>query len=83
MTACGLLGAFYTYSYMLNKIERMKKQWLAEMIKMKKQWIDEVNVRSDLLNWMIEEGIYMDGEEFFPAYQEKAKFINIITEHTT
>lgn len=77
------VGGLYTYVYMDIRLNKMKEAWVAEMVKMKKQWIEEVNVRSDLLNWMVEEGIYMDGEDFFPQYQEKAKFVNVITEHTT
>lgn len=81
--AWGLVGVLYTYIVMDIKTNKMKQIWINEMVKMKKQWIDEVNIRSDLLNWMVDEGIYMDAAEFFPKYQEQAKFINLVTEDTT
>jgi len=37
----------------------------------------EVKLKTDLLNWIIGEGLAMPDEEFFPALAEKTRFINI------
>lgn len=43
--------------------------------------VDEMNLRTELINWVITEGVYLEGEQFFPQFSEKASFINIITTH--
>ena len=44
-----------------------------------KQMTDEINMRTDLINWLSSEGVYLDAEDFWPAFSERAKFINIVT----
>lgn len=41
--------------------------------------IDDINIRTDLLNWVVSEGVYMEVDKFWPMYNEHATFINIVS----
>lgn len=58
-----------TYTYMLMRISKQKV-----VVRM----LDDINLRSELLNWITQEGIYLTNEEFFDQFHEKATFINIV-----
>ena len=40
--------------------------------------IDDINLRTDLINWIVQEGILLDAGEFRTTFAEKAEFINIV-----
>lgn len=50
---------------------------LAEVIQKQSE---ELALKTEFINWLIAEGIYLEAEEFFPICTEKAKFINISLE---
>ena len=62
------LGGVLVYDYLSN----IQKQ-------LNDRFVDECNLRTDLLNWITTEGIYLEEDEFFPQYTERARFINIVT----
>lgn len=67
LVAGGLIFGSIMYNFMLNG----RRAFINRLI-------EESTLKTELLNWMVEEGIYLEGEEFYPQYQERAKFLNLV-----
>lgn len=42
--------------------------------------LDEMNIRTDLINWIATVGVYLQADEFWEQYKERAIFINLVSE---
>lgn len=62
-----LLGGIGTYFLLMGA----RRDLILKML-------DDVNLRTDLINWIVTVGVYLPEEEFTQQFQEKATFINIV-----
>lgn len=68
----GTLGASLVYFLMLKARKKM-----VHLV------IEDLNLRTDLINWIVSEGVYLEEDDFFSQYKEKAMFVKIVTNRVT
>lgn len=66
------MGIIIGAAIIFDRMQRLRKKQLYRMM-------DDMNLRTDLLNWVSQEGIYLGADEFFPQFRERATFINLVT----